>query len=79
MKDIRITSIRFEMDCSNLVDMTTTLMDWLAFASEIDVFQILKEDFEDVNIINILPSINIQADSLMKEAKTRSYTFFRVN
>nr|VDD50060.1 unnamed protein product [Brassica oleracea] len=38
MRDMRITSIRFETDCSDLVDMSTNPMDWPTFATEIEVF-----------------------------------------
>ena len=39
MRDKRITSVRFETDCLDLVDMTTNPMDCPAFATEIEVFQ----------------------------------------
>nr|VDD62188.1 unnamed protein product [Brassica oleracea] len=44
MRDMRITSIRFETDCSDLVDMTTNPMDWPTFAKEIEMYQRLQED-----------------------------------
>ena len=31
IRDMRIPSIRFESDCSDLLDMTTGPMDWLSF------------------------------------------------
>lgn len=38
---------------SDLVDMMTNLVDWSTFATEIEVFQRLHEDFEDVNLSHI--------------------------
>ncbi|KAL0686765.1 hypothetical protein Bca4012_086442 [Brassica carinata] len=45
-------------DCSDLVDMITNPMDWPAFATEIEVFHRLPEDFEDVRLSHILRSRN---------------------
>ena len=53
MRDMRITSIGFEIDCSDLVDMTNNPMDWPTFATEIEVFQRLQENFEDVSLSHI--------------------------
>lgn len=38
MKDMRITSIHFETDYSDLVDITTNPMDWPTVAMEIVTF-----------------------------------------
>ena len=53
-RDMRITSIRFETNCSDLVDMTTNPVDWPTFATEIEVFQRLHEDFDDVSMSQFL-------------------------
>ena len=53
MRGRRITSVRFKMDCSDLVDMTTDLMDWPEFVTEIVEFQRLHDDFEDVRLSHI--------------------------
>ena len=53
MRDMRITSIRFETDFSDLVDMTTNPVDWPTSATKIEVFQRLQEDFEDVSLSHI--------------------------
>ena len=53
MRDMRIRSIFFEMECSDLVDMTNNPMDWPTFATEIEVFQRLQENFEDVSLSHI--------------------------
>ncbi|WZZ05017.1 hypothetical protein YC2023_090938 [Brassica napus] len=66
---MRISSIIFEMDCSYLVDMTTHLMNWPAFASEINEFRSLHDHFKNVSMLHIPWSINGWADSLAKEAK----------
>ena len=79
MKNRRITSVRFETDCSDLVDMTTNPMDWLAFVTEIDVSQRLQDDFEDVRLSHIPRSRNSRADRLAKDAWTKSYSFFHID
>lgn len=38
MRDMKISSIRFETDCSDIVDMITNPEDWPTFATEIEVF-----------------------------------------
>ena len=53
MRDRRITSVRFKTDCSDLVDITTNLMDLSAFAIEIEEFQRLHDDFRDVRLSHI--------------------------
>lgn len=79
MRNIRITSIRFETDCSDLVDMTENPMDWPKFTAEIEAFQRLHEDFEDVSLSHILRSRNGRADALAKNARTRGYLFFHID
>ena len=78
-RDIKITSVRFEMDCSDVVDMTTNPMDWPAFATEIEVFQKLHDDFEDVRLSHIPRSQNGRADGLAKDARTRGYIFSHID
>ena len=79
MRDMRIRSIFFEMECSDLVDMTTKPMDLPTFASETEAFQRLREDFEEVRLIDIPRNTNVQEDSLAKEARTRGYIFSLVD
>nr|VDD60981.1 unnamed protein product [Brassica oleracea] len=79
MRDMRITSIRFETDCSDLVDMTTNPVDWPTFATEIEVFQRLQEDFEDVSMSHIPRSRNDLADALAKKDRTRGYIFSHID
>ena len=79
MRDKRITSIRFETDCSNLVDMTTNPMDWPAFTLEIEVFQRLQDDFDDVRLSHISRSRNGRADRLANDARTRDYIFSHID
>lgn len=55
MRNMRITSIWFEMDGLDLVDMIFNPMDWPTFALKFDVFQDL---FEDVSLIYNLRSRN---------------------
>ena len=78
-RDMRITSIWFETDCSDLVDMTTNPMDWPTFATEIEVFQRLHEDFEDVSLSHIPWSRNGRGDTLAKEARSKRYIFSHID
>ena len=75
MRDKRITSVRFEMDFSYLVDMTTNPMDWPAFATEIEEFQRLHDDFEDVRVFHIPRSRNSRAGVLAKKCKDQKLYF----
>ena len=79
MRERRITSVRFETDCSDLVDMTTNPMDWPAFATEIEEFQWLQDDFEDVRLSHIPRCRNGRADALAKDARTRDYIFSHID
>ncbi|RID46061.1 hypothetical protein BRARA_I02748 [Brassica rapa] len=79
MRDRRITSVRFETDCLDLVDMTTNPMDWPTFATEIEVFQMLQDDFEDVRLSHIPRSRNGRADMLANDARTRGYIFSHID
>nr|VDD54783.1 unnamed protein product [Brassica oleracea] len=79
MRDRRITSVRFETDCSDLVEMTTNPMDWPAFTTEIEALQRLQEDFEDVSLSHIPWSQNGRADALAKEARIKCYIFSHID
>ena len=78
MRGMRITSIRFETDYLDSLDMTTNLMDWSTFATYIEVFQRLQEDFKDVSLSHIPRSKNGRKDVLAKEAKTIGAIFFPI-
>lgn len=75
MRDMRITSVRFETDCSDLVEMITNPAEWPAFATEIEVFQRIQEGFENVSLSHISRSRNGRADALAKNARNRGYMF----
>ncbi|KAF3590113.1 hypothetical protein F2Q69_00028654 [Brassica cretica] len=79
MRNTRITSIWFETDCSDLVDMTINPVDWPTFAAEIEVFQRLHEDFEDVNLSHIPRSRNDREDALAKEERNKEYIFSHID
>lgn len=67
MRAIGISSIRFETDYSDLLDMTKSLMGYPSFASEIDALQSLHDDFEIMNLVYILWSKNGWTDSRKKD------------
>lgn len=50
MRDKRVPLVWFQMDCSDLVDMTTRSIDWLFFALDIGVFRSLHDDFESMSM-----------------------------
>ena len=79
MRDKRVTLIRFETDCSDLVDMITNPEDWPTFTTEIDMLQRLQDDFEDVSLSHIPQSKNGCADALAKKARTRGYIFSHID
>ncbi|XP_018463807.1 uncharacterized protein LOC108834986 [Raphanus sativus] len=79
MRERRFTSIRFETDCSDLVDMTTNPEEWPTFATEIDMFHRLQDSFEDVTFNHIPRSRNGRADALAKEARMKGYIFSHID
>ena len=79
MRDMSILSIRFETDCSDLVDMTTNSMEWPTFAVEMEELQKLHEGFEEVSLSHIPRRRNGRADALAKEARNRGYIFFHID
>nr|VDD60775.1 unnamed protein product [Brassica oleracea] len=79
MRDKKITSVRFETDCSDLVDMTNNPMEWPTFTTEIEMYQRLREDFEDVSLSHIPRSRNGRADTLAKEARNKRYIFSHID
>ena len=79
MRDMRITSVRFETDCLDLVDMITNPMEWPAFTTEIEAFQRIHEGFKNVCLSHISRSRNGRADALAKDARTRGYLFTHID
>ena len=79
MRDMRITSIWFNTDCSDLVEMTTNPEDWPTFATEIELLQQLQIHYEDVSLTHIPWSMNSRADALAKKDKFRSYIFSHID
>ena len=59
--------------------MTENPIDWPAFMAEIEAFQKLHEDFEDVSLSHIPRSRNGRADALAKNARTRGYLFSHID
>lgn len=56
MKDMKISSIVFETDCLDLADMTTSPMDWSVFASEINRFWSLHNNYKNMSLYHIFQS-----------------------
>ena len=75
MRDKKITSLRFETNCSDLVDNYKP--DGSAIFRE--VFQRLQEDFQDVSLSYIFWSRNDQADALANDTRTRDYIFSHID
>ena len=59
--------------------MTNNPMEWSTFATEIEMYQRLREDFEDVSLFHIPRSRNGRADTLAKETKNKSYIFSHID
>ncbi|XP_056850872.1 uncharacterized protein LOC130500150 [Raphanus sativus] len=79
IRNMRITTMRFETDCTDLVDMITNPEDWPAFARETELFQSLHEGFEDVRVSHIPRDRNRRADALAKEARSKSCIFTHID
>ncbi|KAJ4917163.1 RNase H domain-containing protein [Raphanus sativus] len=79
LRDMRMRSVRFETDCRDLVEMMANPSDWPAFATDIEEFQKLQGDFEDVSISHIPRSRNERADALAKSARSRGYLFSHID
>ncbi|XP_056848949.1 uncharacterized protein LOC130499067 [Raphanus sativus] len=79
LRDMRMRSVRFETDCRDLVEMMANPTDWPAFATNIEEFQRLQGDFEDVSISHIPRSRNERADALAKSARSRGYLFSHID
>ena len=58
---------------------TINPMEWPTFATGIEVFQRLQEDFEEVSLAHILRNKNVRADALAKEARSRRYIFSQID
>ena len=79
MRDRGITSIRFENGLLRFSGHDNSPVDWPAFATEIEMFQRLQENFEDVNLSHIPRSRNGRTNALAKEARTRGYAFSHID
>ena len=75
MKDMRITSIRFETDCSDLVDMTTNPEDWPTFATGIEVVQRLHEGFRGCEPISYSSEYEWSGGCISKRNKNQRLYF----
>lgn len=64
---ISLTSIRFAMDCADLITMVTSPLDWPTFASEMDDFISLKSSFPSFTIVYIFRCYNVHADCFAKK------------
>ena len=59
--------------------MTNNPMEWPTFTTEIEMYQRLREDFEDVSLFHIPRSRNGRADTLAKETKNKDYIFSHID
>ncbi|KAJ4897375.1 hypothetical protein Rs2_24169 [Raphanus sativus] len=73
---MRITTIRFNTDCTDLVDMITNPEEWPAFATEIGIFRSLQDDFEDVRLSHIPRNMNGRTDVSSKRSKKERLHLF---
>ncbi|KAF2571925.1 hypothetical protein F2Q70_00000500 [Brassica cretica] len=59
--------------------MTTNPVRWPTFATEIEVFQRLREDSEDVSVFHFFRNRNGRMDALAKETRIRGFIFFHID
>ena len=70
--------VSFESDCQQMVQIITSSKAWLVLAPELDDIQLLRSSFSLFSLCLISRSLNIRADSLAKEARSRDSNFFCV-
>lgn len=78
MRDMMISLIRFETKCLDLMDITTNPMNSPVFASKVDDFRSLHDNFENMNLLHISQSKNSRTDLLAKDARNREITFIHI-
>ncbi|CAA7058561.1 unnamed protein product [Microthlaspi erraticum] len=83
MKAIRqlgYVSVSFETDCLQLVKLVEEKEeDWPSLASELEDFRFTRLTFLSFSLTFIPRIVNVRADSLAKEARTRGSCFSHVN
>ncbi|CAN6893039.1 unnamed protein product, partial [Brassica oleracea] len=71
--------VNFESDCQQLVQIVTSPKAWPALAPELDDIQLLRSSFSLFSLCFISRSLNLRADSLAKEARSRDSPFILVD
>ncbi|XP_010502410.1 PREDICTED: uncharacterized protein LOC104779711 [Camelina sativa] len=61
--------VAFLTDCSDLVKMVSSPIDWPAFATYLDDIRIDKEEFSSFSLIYVSRNANVRADSLARQAR----------
>ena len=67
--------VRFESDCQQMVHIINSSKQWPALEPELDAIESLRETFISFTLSFISRSLNIRADSLAKEARSRDSHF----
>ena len=71
--------VNFESDCQQLVQIVTSPKAWPALAPELNDIQLLRSSFSLFSLCFISRSLNLRADSLAKEARSRDSPFILVD
>lgn len=64
-------SVRFELDCEQLLKLILNEEDWPSMAAELDEIKALSLVFFEISIIHIPRSLNVRADCLAKGERSR--------
>ncbi|CAA7048395.1 unnamed protein product [Microthlaspi erraticum] len=79
VRQMGYTSMRFESDCLQLVTLIEDGEIWPSLVSEFDDFSVIHSLFQTFSLVFIPRSVNLHADALAKEARTRGCSFSHVN
>lgn len=73
------TMVVFATNCSKLVKMVSTPLDWPAFSIHLEEFARTKEFFSNLSISFILHVLNTKADRLARSAHLLPYDIMYVH
>lgn len=77
--DQRRSHVSFVMDSSELVNMTTTPMEWPSFSTHLEEFMRIKVLFPSFSLSLVSRNLNTIADNLTQSARNYPYDISYVN
>lgn len=78
IRQLGLTSIGFESDCLQLVQLIEEEEDWPSLTTELEEFYFLRSTFISFSLTFIPRNFNVRTDALSKEARARGYFFSHV-